>query len=131
MEQTAEPESKAETDEEMFEETEEAADDDLAETEAAMIDAAVQASLAVSSRAGSSGASRRKVLNPTQLSSMLSLEGEGQVCDEKEQSVRRRAVLRSSTISPNDSKGEEAEGESRKAMKSTKRRIFEHIGNPD
>uniref|UniRef100_M1DEM6 Uncharacterized protein n=1 Tax=Solanum tuberosum TaxID=4113 RepID=M1DEM6_SOLTU len=42
--------------------------------------------------------------------SVLSPEGEGQVCDENEQSVRCRAVPRSSTISPNDSKREEAEG---------------------
>ena len=51
---------EAETDEEMLKETEGAADEDLTETEAIMIDATVQASLAntlfvVSSRAGSSG----------------------------------------------------------------------------
>uniref|UniRef100_M1DKE0 Polyprotein protein n=1 Tax=Solanum tuberosum TaxID=4113 RepID=M1DKE0_SOLTU len=56
-EQTADPESEAETDEEMHEETEGVADEDLTETEAIMIDVVVQASLGLvaSSGAGPSG----------------------------------------------------------------------------
>uniref|UniRef100_M1DCH4 Polyprotein protein n=1 Tax=Solanum tuberosum TaxID=4113 RepID=M1DCH4_SOLTU len=60
VEKIVEPESEAETDEEMLEETVDAADEDLTETEAIMIDAAVQTSMAnthfvVSSGAGPSG----------------------------------------------------------------------------
>uniref|UniRef100_M1DCX1 Uncharacterized protein n=1 Tax=Solanum tuberosum TaxID=4113 RepID=M1DCX1_SOLTU len=62
---------------------------------------------------------------------VLSPEGKGQVGDEMEQSVCCRAVLRSSTITSNDSKCEEAEGYNRKAMKLIKRRITECIGDPD
>ncbi|KAG5571380.1 hypothetical protein H5410_061146 [Solanum commersonii] len=43
-------------------------------------------------------------------SSSLSLEGKGQVGDEMKQSAYRRTVLRSNTISPNDSKCKEAKG---------------------
>ncbi|KAG5595558.1 hypothetical protein H5410_036790 [Solanum commersonii] len=57
--------------------------------------------------------------------SVLCPKGKGQVGDEMEQSAHRRSVLRSSTISPNDSKCKRL-----KAMKSTKRQIAEHIGNP-
>ncbi|KAK4717798.1 hypothetical protein R3W88_016136 [Solanum pinnatisectum] len=52
--QIVDPESEAETDEEMLEKTEGAADEDLTEMEAIRIDAVVQASLAPV--AGSSGA---------------------------------------------------------------------------
>ncbi|KAG5590607.1 hypothetical protein H5410_041121 [Solanum commersonii] len=62
-------------------------------------------------------ASRQSVLIPTECSSVLSLEGE--------------AVPRRSTISPNNSKFEEAKGKSRKAMKSSKRWITERIGDLD
>ncbi|KAG5606287.1 hypothetical protein H5410_027779 [Solanum commersonii] len=60
VEQIAEPESEAETDEKMFEKTVDAADEDLIETEITMIDVAVQASMAntlfaVSSGVGPSG----------------------------------------------------------------------------
>uniref|UniRef100_M1E0X3 Uncharacterized protein n=1 Tax=Solanum tuberosum TaxID=4113 RepID=M1E0X3_SOLTU len=51
-------------------------------------------------------------LNLAQSSSMLSPEGKDQVCEEREQSVHRRAVLRSSSLSPNESKCEDAEGKS-------------------
>ncbi|KAG5586085.1 hypothetical protein H5410_046519 [Solanum commersonii] len=43
-------------------------------------------------------------------SSALSPEGKGQVSDIMEQSACRRVVPQSSTISPNDSKCEEAKG---------------------
>ncbi|WMV18448.1 hypothetical protein MTR67_011833 [Solanum verrucosum] len=45
-------------------------------------------------------------------SSRLCPEGKDQVGDEREQSAHRRIVSRSSTISSNDSKREEAEGKS-------------------
>uniref|UniRef100_M1DXY7 Polyprotein protein n=1 Tax=Solanum tuberosum TaxID=4113 RepID=M1DXY7_SOLTU len=57
-EKTIDPESEAETDEGMHEETEGAADEDLTETKAIMIDVVVHPSLAPvagSSEAGSSG----------------------------------------------------------------------------
>uniref|UniRef100_M1DSN4 Isopentenyltransferase n=1 Tax=Solanum tuberosum TaxID=4113 RepID=M1DSN4_SOLTU len=54
--------------------------------------------------------------------------GKDQVNDERESSARRRTVPRSSTISPNNSKCEDAEGKSRKAMNQTKGRIAECIG---
>uniref|UniRef100_M1DLF5 Uncharacterized protein n=1 Tax=Solanum tuberosum TaxID=4113 RepID=M1DLF5_SOLTU len=47
-------------------------------------------------------------------SSVLIPEGKGQVGDEMEQSALCRSVSRRSTISPNHSKCEEAEGQSRK-----------------
>uniref|UniRef100_M1DPY7 Polyprotein protein n=1 Tax=Solanum tuberosum TaxID=4113 RepID=M1DPY7_SOLTU len=56
MKKTTDPVSEAETDAEMLKETEGATDDDLTETEAAMIDAAVQASLANTPFAVPSGA---------------------------------------------------------------------------
>ncbi|WMV41086.1 hypothetical protein MTR67_034471 [Solanum verrucosum] len=40
----------------------------------------------------------------------MSPEGKGQVSDEMKQSACRQTVPRSSTISPNDSKREEAKG---------------------
>ncbi|KAG5580437.1 hypothetical protein H5410_051064, partial [Solanum commersonii] len=54
-------------------------------------------------------ASRRKVLNPIECSSVLSPEGKGQVCDEKEQSkgdeldqrADRRVCRRSRLTAPN------------------------------
>ncbi|KAG5590264.1 hypothetical protein H5410_040778 [Solanum commersonii] len=49
-------------------------------------------------------------LEITFCSSVLSPEGKGQVDDEIEQLARRRPVSRSSIISPNDLKREEAEG---------------------
>ncbi|XP_049378084.1 uncharacterized protein LOC125842828 [Solanum stenotomum] len=60
MEQTVEPESKADIGEEMMGETEGGADEDLTETEAPMIDRVVQASLAITPFAVSSedGSSR-------------------------------------------------------------------------
>uniref|UniRef100_M1DMZ9 Polyprotein protein n=1 Tax=Solanum tuberosum TaxID=4113 RepID=M1DMZ9_SOLTU len=69
MEKTVEPELEAETDKEMFKETEGAADEDLTETKAAMIDAVVQASLENSLFAVSSGAgsSRMTLGNETQV----------------------------------------------------------------
>uniref|UniRef100_M1DQ19 Uncharacterized protein n=1 Tax=Solanum tuberosum TaxID=4113 RepID=M1DQ19_SOLTU len=63
--------------------------------------------------------------------SVLISEGKDQVGDEREQSARRRTVLRSSTISPNDSKREYAEGKSRKTMNQTTWWIAECIGDPD
>ncbi|KAG5605948.1 hypothetical protein H5410_027440 [Solanum commersonii] len=48
--QITNPELEAETDEEMYEKTERAADEDMTETEAIMIDATVQASLALVAR---------------------------------------------------------------------------------
>ncbi|KAG5594901.1 hypothetical protein H5410_036133 [Solanum commersonii] len=61
-------------------------------------------------------ARHQKVLNPVECSSVLSPEGEGQVCDENKHLVRRQEVPRSNTLSPNASKRENAESKSRKAM---------------
>ncbi|KAG5599817.1 hypothetical protein H5410_031187, partial [Solanum commersonii] len=48
-------------------------------------------------------------LNLAQSSSVLSLEGKDQVGNEREQTARRQIVSRRTTISPNDSKREDAE----------------------
>uniref|UniRef100_M1DPA4 Uncharacterized protein n=1 Tax=Solanum tuberosum TaxID=4113 RepID=M1DPA4_SOLTU len=70
-------------------------------------------------------------LNLAQSSSVLSPEGKDQVGDEREQSAHHQKVPRSNTISPNDSKCEDADGKSRKAMNQTKRRITECIDGLD
>ncbi|KAG5591402.1 hypothetical protein H5410_041916, partial [Solanum commersonii] len=69
------------------------------------------------------------VLNPAECSSVLSLKGEGQVCDEKEQLTHHRVVSRSNTLPPNASKRENDEGKSRKAMNQTKWWIAEVFGD--
>ncbi|WMV24622.1 hypothetical protein MTR67_018007, partial [Solanum verrucosum] len=53
-------------------------------------------------------------------SSVLSPERKDQISGEKEQSACHRAVPRSSTMSPNDPKHDDAEGYSKTAMKPTK-----------
>lgn len=63
--------------------------------------------------------------------SVLSLEGENQVGDKKEQSLSHRMVSQCSGISPKVTELEVAEGQSKKAMKLTKGRIAEWIGDPD
>ncbi|KAG5584630.1 hypothetical protein H5410_045064 [Solanum commersonii] len=55
---------------------------------------------------------RRKAYNLAFCSSVLIPEGKYKVGDEKEQSTRRRTVLRCSTIPPNDPECEDAEGKS-------------------
>ncbi|KAG5599673.1 hypothetical protein H5410_031043 [Solanum commersonii] len=85
-----------------------------------MVNVVVQASLADTPLAVSSGVSTSEVtpgeslnaLNLAQSSSVLSPEWKDQVGDEREQSARRRTFPRSNTISPNDSKCEDAEGKS-------------------
>uniref|UniRef100_M1BYY5 Uncharacterized protein n=1 Tax=Solanum tuberosum TaxID=4113 RepID=M1BYY5_SOLTU len=62
---------------------------------------------------------------------MPSPEGENQACDRKEQSACRRSVLRCSVGSPEDTKLEDVEGQSKKVMELTKGRIAELIGDPD
>ncbi|KAG5610308.1 hypothetical protein H5410_021589 [Solanum commersonii] len=54
-----------------------------------------------------------------------------QICEKRVQSAHCRAFLRSSSLSPNESKREDAEGKSEKAMNQTKGRIAECIGDPD
>ncbi|KAG5614988.1 hypothetical protein H5410_014812 [Solanum commersonii] len=54
---------------------------------------------------------------------VLSPKGEGQVWDEKKKSAHRRVVPRSSTLSSNASKCENAEGKRRKVMNQIKGQI--------
>ncbi|KAG5630000.1 hypothetical protein H5410_001717 [Solanum commersonii] len=62
-------------------------------------------------------------------SNVLSFEGKYQIGGKREQSVHRRDVLRSSTMSPNDLDHDDAEGWCNTAMNYTKGRIAELIGN--
>uniref|UniRef100_M1DKK7 Polyprotein protein n=1 Tax=Solanum tuberosum TaxID=4113 RepID=M1DKK7_SOLTU len=64
-------------------------------------------------------------------SSVPSPEGENQVGDRNVQSACRRVVLRCSVGSPKVTELEDAEGHRKMAMKLTKGRIAELIGNPD
>lgn len=63
--------------------------------------------------------------------SVLSLEGENQVGDKKEQSLSHRMVPQCSGISPKVTELEVAEGQSKKAMKLTKGRIADPLIAPN
>uniref|UniRef100_M1DBK2 Uncharacterized protein n=1 Tax=Solanum tuberosum TaxID=4113 RepID=M1DBK2_SOLTU len=63
--------------------------------------------------------------------SVLSPKGKDQVGRKREQSVYRREVLRSSTMSPNDPEHDDAEGWYKMTMNYTKMRIAELIGDSD
>uniref|UniRef100_M1DJN1 Uncharacterized protein n=1 Tax=Solanum tuberosum TaxID=4113 RepID=M1DJN1_SOLTU len=58
-------------------------------------------------------------------------EGENQFGERKEQSACRRVVPRRIVRSPKVTALEDAEGQSKKALKLTKGRIAELIGDPD
>jgi len=58
-------------------------------------------------------------------------EGENQVGDRKEQSVRRRTVPRCIAIPPKVTELEDAKGQSKKAIELSKGRIAEWISDPD
>ncbi|KAG5591338.1 hypothetical protein H5410_041852 [Solanum commersonii] len=62
---------------------------------------------------------------------VLSLEGNDQVGEEREKSVNSREAPRSSFMSPNDPKHEDAEGWCKTMMNYTKGRIAELIGDSD
>ncbi|KAG5610126.1 hypothetical protein H5410_021407 [Solanum commersonii] len=62
---------------------------------------------------------------------VLSPERKDQISGEKEQLACHRAVPQSNTTSPNDPKQDDAEGYSKTAMKPTKGRIAELIGDLD
>ena len=64
-------------------------------------------------------------------SSVPSPERKDQIDGEKEQSACRREIPWSSTMSPNDPKHDDAEGQSKTTMKLTKGRITELIGDID
>ncbi|WMV41930.1 hypothetical protein MTR67_035315 [Solanum verrucosum] len=58
-------------------------------------------------------------------------ERENQVGNRKKQSASHRTVLRCSAISPKVTELEDAKGKSKTAMKMTKGRIVDWVGNPD
>ncbi|WMV06856.1 hypothetical protein MTR67_000241, partial [Solanum verrucosum] len=64
-------------------------------------------------------------------SRVLSCERDNLVGERKKQSACRRTVPRCSALSPKITKYEDAEGKSKTAMKMTKGRIADWIGDPE